>query len=513
MALLALAAVSCTDDLDQTPVIGTDSNRVYATVEGYKSVLAKIYGSYSLVGQERAGNVDLSSNKGQDLLRNLFNMQEAATDEVANTWLSGENLAPLTYMTWDASDVWVADTYYRLYYSIALCNEFLRYCGEGSISKFSADEQALLRQYAAEARFIRALDYYFVLDLFRKGPFVTSESPTTAFIPEAYDGRQLYEFITSELDELDALLPETNHYGQADKNSARALGVRLALNGKVYTGDDHYTDCIAYASKIIGSGRYTLEADYTRLFNADNHKRTNEIIFAFAADADQATTWGSATNIICSSCGNNSTQDPAKYGIANGWGNWRVRGELPAKFAPADKRNLFWSDGQEQYFTDGITTDSQGYFSEKWTNLTDAGEAASNSAERGCSTDYPMFRLSEIYLSAAEAVLRGGTGMTRTEALELVNKVRERAFGNDWENISDDEFTLDFLLDERARELYHEMLRRTDLVRYDRFTTDTYLWQWKGGVLNGSAVDARYNIYPIPLSELSANPNLKNELY
>lgn len=514
-ALALLFNTACTGDLDQTPVIGENSTTVYSTLQGYQSVLAKIYGSYSLVGQERAGNVDLSSNKGQDLLRNLFNMQEAATDEVANTWLSGEQLAPLTYMSWDASDVWVADTYYRLYYSVALCNEFLRYCTDGAISGFSADEQAEIRTYAAEARFVRALDYWFVLDLFRKGPYVNEDTPTSAFIPEAYDGKQLYEFISSEIAALEELLPDTAPYGRVSKAAAWALGSRLALNGRVYTGEDHFTEAVTYCKKIISTGRYSLEGDYTKLFNADNHKRTNEVIFAFVADADMATTWGSATNIICSSCGNNSSQDPAKYGISNGWGNWRVRGELPALFesAPADGRNLFWTDGQSQYFTEGITTDTQGYFSEKWTNLTDEGVAASNSAERGCSTDYPLFRLAEVYLTAAEAVLRGGQGMSRAEALALVNDVRTRAFGDNSGNISDAQFNLPFMLDERGRELYHEMHRRTDLVRFDSFTTAQRMWQWKGGVLDGKAVDARYNIYPIPASELSANPNLKNELY
>ncbi|MDE5683308.1 MAG: RagB/SusD family nutrient uptake outer membrane protein, partial [Muribaculaceae bacterium] len=211
-----LLAGACTDDLDQKPVIGDSADKVYSTIEGYKSVLAKIYGSYSLIGQERAGNPDLSSNKGQDLLRNLFNMQEVATDEVANTWLSGENLSALTYMNWDASDVWVADTYYRLYYSIALCNEFLRYTGEGSIGGFSDSEKELIRTYAAEARFIRALDYWFVLDLFRQGPYVDQDTPTTGVIPPAYDGKQLYDYIKSEITELETLLPDTNYYGQAD---------------------------------------------------------------------------------------------------------------------------------------------------------------------------------------------------------------------------------------------------------------------------------------------------------
>ena len=103
--------------------------------------------------------------------------------------------------------------------------------------------------------------------------------------------------------------------------------------------------------------------------------------------------------------------------------------------------------------------------------------------------------------------------MSRQQALGLVNEVRECGYGDAAGRISDAQFNLPFMLDERGRELYHEMHRRTDLVRFGRFTTDAYVWQWKGGTLDGSAVNARYNIYPIPLSELSANTNLSNPLY
>ncbi|MBQ6081448.1 MAG: RagB/SusD family nutrient uptake outer membrane protein, partial [Bacteroidales bacterium] len=109
-----------------------------------------------------------------------------------------------------------------------------------------------------------------------------------------------------------------------------------------------------------------------------------------------------------------------------------------------------------------------------------------------------------------EAQLRGGQGVSRSDVFGLVNQIRQRAGASE---ISDDDFTLDFILDERARELYHEALRRTDLIRFGRFTTNAYLWQWKGGALDGRAVDDKYNIYPIPAAELSANTNLKNDNY
>lgn len=263
-AAMLMGLSSCVDDLDQKPIIGANSTTVYSTIDGYRSVLAKIYGSYSLVGQERASNVDLSSNKGEALLRNIFNLQEAPTDEVAYTWLSGDQLEPIVYMTWDASDIWVSDTYYRLYYSIALCNEFLRYCGDASIGGFNADEQAEIRTYAAEARFMRALSYYFVLDLFRKGPYVDEHTPTSGIIPPAYDGTQLYDFISSELLAIENALPEVNSYGRAGQAALWALGVRLNLNAKVYTGTEHYTECISYAKKIIASGNRFNLANFMR---------------------------------------------------------------------------------------------------------------------------------------------------------------------------------------------------------------------------------------------------------
>ena len=195
-----------------------------------------------------------------------------------------------------------------------------------------------------------------------------------------------------------------------------------------------------------------------------------------------------------------------------------ARGEMTAKFGDIattkDSRAMFYTDGQAQFFTGAIDNQAEGYFFEKFSNLTDEGVAASNSAATGCSTDYPLLRLADIYLMAAEAQLRGGTGLSRAEALELVNQVRLRAYNQDESGkISDSDFTLDFILDERARELYLESVRRTDLIRFNKFVSADYIWQWKGGVLDGRAVTKKYNIYPIPDTDLTANPNLHNPLY
>ena len=122
------------------------------------------------------------------------------------------------------------------------------------------------------------------------------------------------------------------------------------------------------------------------------------------------------------------------------------------------------------------------------------------------NTDFPLFRLAEMYLVYAEAVKRGGTGGDDATALLYMNKIRERAYGNTTNDFTS--FTVDDVLAERGRELYWEGFRRTDLIRYDRFTSASYVWPWKGGVKAGAGVDPRYNLFPIPASEIISNPHL-----
>lgn len=515
-AAVSLTLTACTDDLNQKPHTGFTADAVYASVDGYRSVLAKVYGTYTLVGTEKGGGADLSTNYGHDLLRILMHLQEGPTDECAFRWMSGDNLFSLAYMTWDPTTPMVSDGYYRLYYSIAVVNEFLRHTDEGSIAGFSEADKAEIRRFAAEARFVRALDYWFVMDLFGQGPYVDSSTPTTAFTPPAYDRQQLFDLVEGEIKALEELLPLTSDYGRANKAAVWALASRMYLNAEVYTGRSYADECIEYSKKVIDAG-YSLEPDFKKLFNAENHKRTNEIIYGIYADGVNAMTWGSGTNLVHGCCGSDNSQVPNKYGIESGWGNYRVRGEYAELFGDidncADSRCLLWTDGQNQWFDTALDDGACGYHSEKWTNLTDAGEMSGDPAKNGADTDFPMFRLAEVYLNCAEAVLRGGSGMTRAEALGLVNDVRRRAYGDDSGAISDAQFNLDFMLDERGREMLLENVRRTDLVRHAKFTTAAYIWQWKGGVAAGRAVDPRFNIYPIPANEISANPNLSNPTY
>jgi hypothetical protein len=164
-AVLILSA--CTEDLNQYPVIQETSVSVYSNPDNYIMALAKGYASFVTAGQEKGGgDADLSSNNGYDYMRCYFNMQEAGTEELGSTWIEGDNIGNLTYLTWDANDPWVADMYYRCYYSISLCNEFLKHCTDEAIAGFTEAQQNDIRTYRAEARFLRALAYFHAMDLF-----------------------------------------------------------------------------------------------------------------------------------------------------------------------------------------------------------------------------------------------------------------------------------------------------------------------------------------------------------
>ena len=536
---------SCVSDLDQYPHTETTSKNVYTSLANYEAVLGKIYAAMVTSGQGKGGdNKDmasvLNSGSGFDYMRMFINMQECGTDEFASTWLTGEQTTGLTYLSWDANDAWISDMYYRIYYNIALCNEFLRNANSASFSGADAEK---LKEYKAEVRFMRALFYYHALDFFRYIPMVTENDPVGSFIPPRYTPQQTFDYIESELKDCvgDMLPASTCPYGQASQGAAYTLLAKLYLNSEVYTGVAKYTECKEACEKVMGMG-YSLESDYSKLFNADNDKRTNEIIFALPVSAEHTVSWGSSTYLVCGQLSmSNANQSVADFGVTNGWSEFRLRPEFVDKFTQTDidgngdKRCKFFTNGQSKDITD-MTTETAGYLSEKWSNLKDDGTTASNTGDAGVDTDFPLFRLADVYLMYAECVVRTGddwdnwaggsdaeSDSRKKGAIYWINKVRERAYGIDengnpkgqvWkENFSSKDAFLQFILDERARELYHEGYRRTDLIRYGQFTTNKYIWQWKGGVHDGQAVDSKYNIYPIPNTELTANPNLHNDNY
>ena len=505
---------SCVGDLDQFPHTEITSENIYNSAESYYQVLAKLYTAMVTTGQEQNGSQDLSSNKGFDYMRCYFNLQEVGTDEVAYTWLSGETLSDISNLSWDATDVWVSDMYYRIYYNIALCNEFLRHTTDDAIAAFDGQTQSTLRTYRAEARFLRALFYYHALDFFHDIPFVSENDPVGSYIPPRYTAQQIFDFIETELNEITGtenglLNRDECPYGRASKGAAYTLLARMYLNAETYIGEARYTECITACNHAIEQG-YTLEQDYAKLFNADNDKRTNEIIFTLPVDATTTVSWGASTYVVCAAVPAGMAQN--SVGVASGWGSMRMRGAASAQFNN-DPRGMFITEGQTLNITD-MTNEKEGYVVTKWSNVTDAGETASNTAQSGVNTDFPLFRLADVYLMYAEATARGGQGGSMDQAYKYVNELRDRVGAEpipNWAAMTNDNSI--FFLAERLRELYWEGTRRTDLIRFNRFTSNTYVWEWKGGTLAGTGVDSKYNIYPIPSTELTANPNLYNENY
>lgn len=515
---------ACTGDLDQYPELEITSKDVYTSAEKYNMVLAKLYSRFTMKGQEKGGgDADITDNSQKDegYMRDFCNLQELGTDEMISQWAEGDNMGGIMYLQWDANDQWVNDFYYQLMYSITLANEFILNCNTASLS---SEEMSKIENYKTEARFIRALCYSHALDFFNTIPFTDENTGIGASTPPSYSRKQMFEYIESELKDIAEKLSETPEYGRAGKYAAYALLSRMYLNAEVYTGEKKYNECIEVSNKILNSGKYSLERDYSNLFKADNYKCTNEIIFPLIVDSENSQSWGVTSLLVCGAV----TSDAAKtyIGSTAGWGNFRPRKEIPALFGLSaadnntdnglnkeDKRCMFWC--KDLSFDILKPTDpAQGFQSVKWKNSNQDGKQSCDANANGVDTDFPMFRLGEIYLNIAEAKLRGGSG-EGPSAADCINELRKRAYDKAYDasgKVEAGSVTLDFILDERAREMYLECVRRTDLIRFGKFTGGEN-FSWRGKVMNGISVDKKYNCYPLPAYELSANPNLKNEGY
>lgn len=508
---LALGLSSCIKDLDTLPLDKDEltSASVYEDPTRYKEVLAKLYAGLAVSGQTGpSGSADISGideGFGQ-YLRGYWYMQQLTTDEALISW-NDQTIKDLHWQTWGSSDVFISAFYYRIFYQVSLCNEFVRETTDAKLDErgISGDIRTEIGYFRAEARFLRALSYWHALDLFGNVPFVTEDDKVGSFFPPQIQRADLFDYIEGELLAIESLLKDarTNEYGRADKAAAWTLLAKLYLNAEVYKGEPMYGECITYCNNIIEAG-YTLEPEYQHLFLADN-SFLNEVIFPVTFDGNYTRTWGGTNFIICASVG--GTMDPAAFGISGGWGGTRTTSAFVNKFeditGATDSRAMFYTDGQNLEIND-VGSFNDGYALTKFKNLTRAG--APGSSLTYPDTDFPMFRLADVYLMYAEAVLRGGAGGDQGIAIGYVNELRERAYGNASGNVS--QIDLGFILDERARELYWECHRRTDLVRYGLFTGGSYLWPWKGKVKEGIATDSKFNLMPIPASDLTANTNL-----
>jgi starch-binding outer membrane protein, SusD/RagB family len=519
-ALLAGGLTACTKDLDREPFYDLNTESVYGDPANYVRVLAKLYAGFNMSGN--SGNPDVFAGQGKDegetsYLRAYWYLQELTTDEAVVAWNSPP-LQQLNTMSWTSTSDLINNNYTRIFYEITICNEFIRETSDDKLSTrgITGTDAENARLDRAEARFLRALAYYHAIDLYGNVPFVTEADAPSKDLPRQISRADLFNYIESELKAIEPLLKpaHTSPYGRADQGAVWTLLAKLYLNASVYNGSNHYTDCITYCNKIL-SANYALAPEYRLLFLADNNiTAASEIIFPLTSDGRVSQVYGGTTYLVHAAAGGGITA--ASFGINSGWAGNRTRKNLPNLFPTPqnspDKRAMFFTAGQNLEINDLIAF-TDGYAVTKWKNKTSTGANGGDPQLIFVDTDFPLFRLGDVYLMYAEAVLRGGAGGSQSQALDYVNALRDRAYGNapgvTTGHVTAAELAApDFILEERARELYWEGSRRTDLIRFDKFTGNNYLWPWKGGVKAGQGVSSNLNLYPLPSTDLVANPRL-----
>ena len=505
---LSIGLTACTNKLDLLPTNDITAAQVYSTAAGYKQAFAKVYGAFATTGNqgENSGDIQGIDPGFSDFFRLFWKAQELPTDEAVIGW-GDAGLPDFHNMNWSANNPFLKGLYYRSFYQITVANDFIRQSSDAKLAErgISGADADNIRKYRAEARFLRAYQYWALLDLFGRPAFVTDADALGATLPKQATKADLFNYIKSELEAIEPLLPapKTNEYGRADRAAAWALLARLYLNAEVYTGTPKYADAVNYSSKVITQGGYTLLADYRKIMRADNNVGNTEAIFTINYDGLKTRNWGGTTFLTHAAIG--GSMAASQFGVGGGWGGLRTTKNLPNLFPDVtgtlDQRSQFHTAGQSIEINE-IGTFTDGYAITKFKNIKADGTAGSDADH--IDIDFPLFRLGEQYLIYAEAALRGNTGSLVT-AVSYINLLRTRAQAA---TIVQANLTLPFILDERARELYWEGHRRTDLIRFGKYTDGSYLWPWKGGIKAGKAVESWRNVYPIPSDELVSNPNL-----
>lgn len=522
LGVMTAGLSSCMDDLNTIPLDEEElvSEVVFGSeIDSYKELLAKIYAGLAISGNSAGdGDPDVAGVDGgsqASFLRGLWNLQQLPTDEAHCAW-NDIGIPDLNYITWSSSNVFIKGFYYRLYYQINLANALLRETTEDVLNNrgVSATDQAEIKHYRAEARFHRALAYYYLLDMFRNVPFVNEESPVGSTLPPQIMAADLFDYIESELLECEADMLEpfigydSSRYGRAHKAANWALLSRLYLNAETYVGVNKYTESITYSKRVIDQG-FTLEPEYNHIFTADNDQ-SSEIIFPIRYEGADTQTWGGMTFLL------SAMQPSALQAEINAVGAWQGNRATKALLETFERESQHEVDNRFSMlrldYTENVDIVDPSLFTDngipvvKYYNRNSDGTLPPSNI---AYTDFPLFRLGEIYLNYAEAVVRGGAGGDVNTAVQLINDLRSRAYSNaSGAVINANQLTLDFLLDERGREFFYEAQRRTDLIRFGRFTGTTYIWPWKGNLPEGRGVADFYQVYPIPADDIGANENL-----
>ena len=528
-SMLAVAAVltACVKDLNTLPLNPTDmtSETAYGSDEAsYASGLSRIYFQFMSCDLT---DLQLTDGGASELVRAFWSLNEVSTDAVKCAWNADAWVAAINTNTWsDADNDAAYAVYVRTMQGIAYANEFLRQTASGRLDDrgCSSDVKQKVAGMRAEARFLRAYMYWMAMDVFGSVPFTTEDSPFGAVNPVPASRPEVFQFIVDELTDLAAdgsdMPAARSNYPRADKGSCLGLLARLYLNAEVYTGKAMWTEAKTTCDKIFSMG-YSLAPEYADVFRGDNGENADvrkELLWAMDYHAERTQSWGGTTLLTCAAVAETDTNDSFHpNGIQKGWGGMRVPFEYIEKYFGVsnpnyetgeydvtDKRGeVFYIKGRTETIEE-LKNFLQGWTCLKYNNIPHDQTAdqfnETAKTKEFSDIDFPMIRLAEIYLIYAEACLNLGDA---SPALPYVRQLSDHAGVS-----APREITKDWLVAERARELMWEGHRRTDLIRWGLFTSDSFLWPWKGGSMAGQGFAPHMTIFAIPASELASNPEL-----
>ena len=340
---LSALFISCVRDLDTEPLtdnILTPEN-AWSSPDSYAQFVAKVYAGFSLSGNEGpAGMSDINTgDQGEaTFLRSYWNLQQLCTDEVIGAW-DNEALRGLQFCQWNSSNHFINLNYTRIYLNIAYANEFLR---ETTTEKLASrnigqDLRGQIETMRNEVRVLRALSYYFLMDLYGNVPYIPEDAGVGAYLPEQKDRNFFFTWIEDELKSVEGKLPSAakNNYGKVNDPTAWMILAKMYLNAEVYIGQQKYSEALTYLNKVIAAGYY-LDPVYRNIFVADN-ETSPEIIYSFVFDGRRATTYGGTTFLIAASL--KSDMDPTgNFGFSQAWSGVRSKETLSDAFNDVDKR-------------------------------------------------------------------------------------------------------------------------------------------------------------------------------
>ena len=532
MAVVALAFASCVQDLNTTPI---DKNST--TGFNQDAIFSKIYSTLALTGQTGAagnGDVDDIDEGWSGLFRVSWVLNEFPTD--GGWWIWNDvGVDQTRVMGWDGENALIKCLYFRCMIDAKYCNHFLAYAD--STSQKDLDQRA-------EVRFLRALNYWYLLDCFKFAPYMVKESTDPTNYPIFMTRPELFAWLETELKDLTTALPATRlgKY-RVDRTAAWLLLARLYLNGEVYTGTSYWKEAKEAAEQAIAGG-YKLHQTsktnkdgivytaYQQLFMGDNdiNGAQDEAVLLVYQDGHYCRSYGGVQYVIAATRDGGMTP----WGIATSWKCFRSSPELVYKFF---NQMLAENIEADEYEMPALAHDDRAILCSKTETKSwklDGGMKSDFYASWGCpkftavystsdslthalnsdadwpDTDIPLMRIAEAYLTRAEAMFRLGDV---NGAKDYINTtIRARANANPLATLDEQA-----LCDEWCREFWGEGRRRIDLIRFNRFAgpqadEHSYHWEGRAGATTYKSVEEKYNWFPVPSDDKKTNPNFKKQV-